>query len=170
MQSNALCTAANQIQEPPLGLLEAKLDEWVNSFPIDTIREHLSDLERQKGDIEAAIESLNRRLRIWQAMHATSVGQGDLVPLPSKRDAVLTLLERDPSREFSLAEIRAMLINDGLLRNDLKAQHALEVTVSNMTKRGEIHRVRKGIYRLPDGANRTARPTNFRCKEDEDGQ
>jgi hypothetical protein len=155
------------IEPLPIGVLEAQLDSWVDGFPIETLRQHLAELEQQKGTIEAAIESLNRRLDIWQAMRAHSHGHGHLAKRPSKRDAVLTLLEKDPWREFSLAEIRQRLIADGLLDDTAKARHALEATVSNMTKRGEIARPRKGFYEIVRTADEQATPsTNLQGKED----
>jgi hypothetical protein len=152
----------------PAGALEAQLDAWVGSFPVESIRQHLRELERRKGTIEAAIESLSRRLNMWQAMRAHSAGHGDLTERPSKRDAVLTLLERDPTREFSLTEIRGFLIEGGMLDNTPKARHALEATVSNMTKRGEILRPRKGHYIVaPSGTEQATRLTNLQRKEGE---
>jgi len=151
----------------PIGHLEAQLDTWVGAFPVDAIRAHLKELERQKGNIESAIESLNRRLAIWQAMRAHQAGQGDLVPTPSKRDAVLNLLERDPYREFTHAEIRSTLIESGLLEDARKARHALEMTLSNMTKRGEIERLRKGFYRFAREGYNSAVPTSPTSSGDE---
>ncbi len=155
-------------QDLPIGHLEAQLDDWVGSFPIASIRAHLKALEHQKGTIEAAIESLNRRLAIWQAMRAHEAGQGDLVPKPSKRDAVLGLLERDPHREVAHSEIRSRMIEDGLLEDSRKARHALEMTLSNMTKRGEVTRVRKGFYKLaPQQGARSVLPTNVQSRDGE---
>jgi hypothetical protein len=132
----------------PVGHLEAQLDQWVDAFPVEAIRQHLEDLERRKGDIEKAMESLNRRLQYWSAMRAHHAGQGDKTPKPSKRNAVLNLIERDPGREFALKEIWAVLVEDGIVEDTPKARHALEMTVLNMRKRGEIARVRKGFYKL----------------------
>ncbi len=148
--------------------MEAQLDRWVEDFPADSIREHLAELERQRGTIEAAIESLTRRLQMWIALRAHTAGKGHLAKRPSKRDAVLALLERDHTREFSLAEIRSYLSEAGVLEDSAKARHALEATVSNMTKRGEIDRPRKGFYRLVRATDKPAAPvTNLHRKEDE---
>jgi hypothetical protein len=158
--------ATSQFDPLPDGMLEKQLDQWVDSFPVDSIRQHLADLEQKKGTIEAAIESLNRRLRIWQTMRAHSAG-GISAPevRPSKRDAVLSILERDPTREFALAELRQMMLDGGLLDDTQKGRHALEATVSNMCKRGEIERPRKGYYTLPQTQTLTPH-TSLHCQED----
>lgn len=134
--------------ELPLGLLEASLDNWIDSFPAGEIRQHLAELERRKGTIEAAIEALNRRLQVWATMRTFAAGHDPAAVRPSKRDAVLNLLEQDPYREFALSEIREALIAGGLLDDTPKARHALEMTVVNMTKRREIERIKKGFYRI----------------------
>lgn len=132
----------------PDGLLEKQLDEWVESFPVDSLTAHLADLQRQRGTIEAAIESLNRRLAMWQALRSQQGGYANPSPKPTKRDAVLSILERDPTRQFSLTEIRNLMFEAGVLEDTPKARHALEATVSNMTKRREIYRPTKGHYML----------------------
>ena len=137
----------------PARYLEKRLDQWIDDFPIDAVKTQLEELERERGSIEAAIASFRRRLEIWGAMRAHAQGHGDKVPKPRKRDAVLNLLEQDPGRTFALSEIRDRLITDGLLEDSDKARHALDVTLSNMRRRGEVTRVRKGFYRLaPTGA------------------
>src|SRR5579862_4057081 len=96
--------------ELPIGHLELQLDHWVDQFPREAIVAEIAELERRRGDIEAALDSLNRRLQSWQAMRAHRLGQDNVAHRPSKRDAVLALLERDPTRCFSLSEIRTRLI------------------------------------------------------------
>lgn len=150
----------------PAQILEISLDQWVDSFPVDRVREELAELERQKGSLEAAIESLNRRLQIWTAMREHQAGLDNTAQRPSKRDAVLNLLERDPYREFALSEIRGKLVSDGLLDDSRKARHALEATLSNMVKRGEAMRPRTGFYKLPPFKGGTsAALTDLHCKE-----
>lgn len=132
----------------PIGHLEAQLDRWVDSFPVEAIQQHLAELQARKGTIDAAIESLTKRLQVWQAIRAHDAGRGVSVVVPTKRESVLVLLDRDPTREFSLAEIREYLVDCGLLENSARARHALEVTVSNMVRRGEIARPKRGFYAL----------------------
>jgi hypothetical protein len=150
----------------PAQILEISLDQWLDSFPIDKVQAQLAELERTKGTIEAAIESLNRRLAIWAAMREHQAGFDNSARRPSKRDAVVTLLERDPYREFAASEIRDKLIEDGLLEDSKKARHALEMTLSNMVKRGEAVRPRKGFYKLsPSQGGTSVALTDLRCEE-----
>lgn len=149
-------SAMPQIEELPHPLLEAQLDQWVDDFPVEAIRQHLRELRERKGTIEAAIESLDRRLAVWSAMRSHASGH-DVASPPSKRDGVLNLLERDPNHDFRLAEIRDHLTEGGLMEDSAKARHALEMTVVNMTKRGEIERPRKGFYRIAQGGENLPR-------------
>jgi hypothetical protein len=161
-------TAPAQIPEQlPLPLLEAQLDQWVDEFPVHAIRQHLDELHRRKGDLEAAIESLNRRLAVWIAMRSHAEGR-DVDSPPSKRDGILNLLERDPHREFRLSEIRAHLTEGGLMQDTAKARHALEMTVVNMTNRGEIERPRKGFYRIARGGDKSPALMNVRSWDGEE--
>jgi len=142
----------------PLSYLEAQLNRWLDTFPAEALRRELAELEKKRGTIEAAIEALNRQLLIWQTMRTRALGMRQ-AELPSKRDVVLALLERDESREFSIVEIRESMIEGGLLEDTPKARHALEATISNMVKRGEIERPHRGHYRLAAPKRRQKPPS-----------
>jgi len=80
---------------------------------------------------------------------------------------VLNLLERDEYHEFRLAEIRDHLIEGGLMEDTPRARHALEMTVVNMTKRGELERPRKGFYKIAQGDVQAPVLTSVHCEDDE---
>lgn len=166
-------------QPDQIRLLEERLDRWVEQFPIEAVRQELAALQQQKGSIEAAIRALNARLALWEAARRAAdeagadwhvlVSSEGRASYPTKREAVLALLSEAPHAEWRLRDIRQELVSRGWLSYDRKAAHALEVAATMMAKRGEIHRVRKGIYmfgpRVYCGGEEVAMLTNLRGTE-----
>jgi hypothetical protein len=135
---------------PQLATLEAHADDALGQL-IEAGRRRLSDLQLKRDELDREIASEGSRLRAWE--HARRSLTDSPVPLrvvpgqqPTKREAALAFLAEHPDSEFKLIEIRRALIERGAMTND--QAHALEVAVREMEARGEIRRVRKGIYTL----------------------
>ncbi len=127
---------------------------WVRSFPIDEVKRHIADLERERAAISAEIEDLWRRVTLWSALRSLAVSEvtddaSTDMPAPAKRDALLTLLAEAQGQPVRLVEMREEMIARGWLPRTPKAIHALEVAATTLARRGEAERVKKGIYRLP---------------------
>lgn len=134
----------------PHASLEDQADDALGQL-IAAGRERLQALQRQRDTVEDLIAAESRKLRAWQQARDSIKNPTPplrAVPghLPTKREAVLALLGAHPDSDFRLIEIRRALIERGEMTND--QAHALEVAVRDMEGRGEIRRVRRGIYTL----------------------
>jgi len=132
-----------------LEVLETEVGERLESL-IEAAKFQLAELERDRTQLDGRIDTTVCRLRAWEAAHRT-LGQGSALPsvtrVPhTKREAALLLLAERPDQELRLVEIRRALIERGWMTN--AQAHALEVAVAEMAARGEITRVRKGVYSL----------------------
>ena len=132
-----------------LEVLETEVGERLESL-IEAAKFQLAELERDRTQLDGRIDTTLRRLRAWEAAYRT-LGQGSGLPsvtcVPhTKREAALLLLAERPDQELRLVEIRRALIERGWMTN--AQAHALEVAVAEMAARGEIARVRKGVYSL----------------------
>ena len=135
---------------PQLETLEAEVDHGLGAL-IVAAKAELSELERQRSQLDEKIAAHTRRIRTWETTQRTLRQQPPrlraLESAPAtKRDAVLAFLADYPDDEFKLIDIRRALIERGWMTN--AQSHALEVAVVGMAQRGEIQRVRKGIYTL----------------------
>ncbi len=65
---------------------------------------------------------------------------------PSKREVVLNVLADGRSR--STAAIHKALVDAGEVGSDKKAYHALQVTLSQAYRAGDVDRVGRGVYKL----------------------
>lgn len=132
-----------------LEVLETEVEERLESL-IEAAKRQLAELERDRTQLDRRIDTTLRRLRAWEAAHRT-LGRGSTLPTVArvphtKREAALLLLAERPHEELRLVEIRRALIERGWMTNT--QAHALEVAVTGMAARGEIARVRKGVYSL----------------------
>lgn len=135
---------------PETASLEAQADDALGQL-IDGARARLTGLQEDRDRLDSLIAAESRKIRAWEQARVSITDQGPplrIVPgqLPTKREAVLELLGEYPDSDFKLIEIRRALIDRGLMTNS--QAHALEVAVREMERRGEIRRVRKGIYTL----------------------
>jgi hypothetical protein len=138
---------------PQLDDLEARVGDHLGGL-IEGTRRKLTELQRKREELDKEISAYARKLRAYegfqrsldpQAPHLRLVG-GDTPP--TKREAVLGFLSEDPEGHFKLIEIRRGLLERGWMSSDKRSIHALEVAVIEMERRGEIRRVRKGVYTL----------------------
>jgi hypothetical protein len=132
-----------------LEVLETEVDERLTSL-IEAAKRQLADLERDRTQLDRRIDTTLRQLRAGQtALRALGRGSASpsvaLVP-HTKRDAVLLFLAEHPFEELRLVEIRRALIERGWMT--AAHVHALEVAITGMAARGEVARVRKGVYSL----------------------
>jgi hypothetical protein len=68
-------------------------------------------------------------------------------PRGSKRDAVLSILA--DGQDLHTSAIRKSLVDAGEIGSDQPSYHALQVTLSQMFRAGELARPARGVYRLP---------------------
>lgn len=130
--------------------LELQVAHWAASTPLGLLEDELRALEEQRLELAARIEILKRHVGLLHAVRSLASGTPSAgVPAPPKRDAVLRVLADAPGSAMRLAEIREALIDRGWLGNDRRATHALEVAVATMAQRGEVLRIRRGLYQLP---------------------
>jgi hypothetical protein len=132
-----------------LEVLETEVGERLESL-IEAAKLQLAELERDRTQLDRRIDTTLRRLRAWEAAYR-SLGRGSVPPsvglVPhTKREAALLFLAERPNEELRLVDIRRALIDRGWMTN--AQAHALEVAVTEMAARGEIARVRKGVYSL----------------------
>ena len=138
---------------PKLDVLEAQVGDGLGQLIAATQRT-LAELERRRQEIDAEIAAHGRKLRTWQNVRGSlGYDKGRQLRLvrdapPTKREAVLGFLSDYPEGDFKLVEIRRALIERGWMTGEKNDIHALEVAVIGMAERGEIHRIRKGIYTL----------------------
>ncbi len=129
--------------------------DWLRSFPIDEVKRQIADLEREQEGIAEAIAGLRRRLTMWSAlseftsMESADTPRSGVGQVPSKRDALLALLAEAQGQPSRLVEMREEMIARGWLARTPQAIHALEVAATTLAQRGEVERVKKGVYRLP---------------------
>lgn len=106
---------------------------------------------KSREELDRKIAVHERRLRAWEGAKRSLDGRAaaprilGVVP-PTKREAVLALLAETPDGRFKLIEIRTALIQRGWM--NAGQAHALEVAVTDMERRKEIRRVRRGVYTL----------------------
>jgi len=157
------------------------LMEWLEAFPLRQVELRLGTLIEQRRELDGEIRFLqNQIIRYRQYLtdlnpeeeeETDSVGvlAQDQAPqeYPPKRQAVLRLLAEAPGRSWKLSDIRDVLIQRRWLEDSEKARHALQVTVLNMAKRGDIEKPRKGIYRVSGGRVATARRLHRAMSEGE---
>ncbi len=132
-----------------LEVLETEVDERLESL-IEAAKRQVAELERDRTQLDRRIDTTLRRLRAWETAHRT-LGRGSASSLVArvphtKREAALLFLAEHPHEELRLVEIRRALIERGWM-TDAQA-HALEVAITGMAARGEIARLRKGVYSL----------------------
>jgi len=138
---------------PRLDLLEAAFGDGLEQL-IAAARQQLAELDERRRDLDREIAACSRKLRTWENVQASLArGPGNHLRLadaepPTKREAVLAFLSERPDENFRLVEIRQALIGRGWMTDGRRAVHALEVAVATMAERGDIQRVRKGIYAL----------------------
>jgi hypothetical protein len=135
---------------PQLAPLEAQANDALAQL-IEAGRRRLASLQSERDELDRQIAIEGRKVQAWE--HARRSLAYPPPPLrvvagqmPTKREAVLSFLAENPDSEFKLVEIRRGLIERGAMTNE--QAHALEVAVRDMESRGEIRRVRKGIYTL----------------------
>lgn len=156
------------------------LMEWLEAFPLRQVERRLTTLLEDRRELDGEIRFLqNQIIRYRQYLtdlnpeeeETDSVGvlAQDQTPqeYPPKRQAVLRLLSEAPGRSWKLSDIRDVLIQRRWLEDTDKARHALQVTVLNMAKRGDIEKPRKGIYRVSSGRVATARRLHRAISEGE---
>jgi hypothetical protein len=121
-------------------------------------RQYLEDLQT----LQAPDETMERAHPVAAVTAKTTIGgtaqsaaQRSVRPerperpdYPPKRIAVIRLLSETPGRAQRLADIRSKLIERGWLEDSDNARHALQVSLINMAKRGELERPEKGYYAL----------------------
>jgi hypothetical protein len=135
---------------PDLGALEAQVDDQLGDL-LAAARDALKQLLKTREELDRKIAVHQRRLLSWEAAKRSLEGRAGaprvlgVVP-PTKREAVLALLAETPDAKFKLIEIRTALIQRGWMKDG--QAHALEVAVTDMERRKEIRRVRRGIYTL----------------------
>jgi hypothetical protein len=142
--------------------LEARIGDGLAEL-ITAAERELAELHRQRGKLDEQIASYGRKLRTWESVRGSLGTKPRRLQVvadnePTKREAVLAYLAEQPEAAFRLVEIRKGLIARGWMTSERRAIHALEVAVSGMADRGEIHRVRKGIYRLRIGKGGSGDP------------
>lgn len=140
----------------------AAVDKWVESFPLVNARRALAELKRQRDEIDLAILDIEDKMAMHEsfrpasaqngaaapATRATAVRNATGRPKTPRREAFYKILEADPERTFSLAEIRDRLIELNLMQDSKADRHSLQVMASKMYKRGEIDRPRDGHYKF----------------------
>jgi hypothetical protein len=139
---------------PEVEILEAQMGDGLGAL-IEATERELAELHRRRDSIDREIGLYARKLRMYEGVRRSLDGNEPAhlrlvtreVP-PTKREAVLAFLTERPDEHFKLIEIRQGLIERGWMTSDKRGIHALEVAVTNMAARGEVHRVRKGIYAL----------------------
>ncbi|HVM57067.1 MAG TPA: hypothetical protein VMT74_06360 [Gaiellaceae bacterium] len=128
---------------------ELQVAKWAASTPLELLEDELRELERRRMELEVRIDVLRRHVSLLGAARDLASGLTVHGPALSKRDAVLRVLSDAPSEGMRLAEIRRALVQRGWLTGDRRATHALEVAVATMAQRGELRRIRRGLYELP---------------------
>ena len=141
----------------PKSDVASRLSEWYESFPADDVRSRIVELEKEMQERAAEIRFLSERLGEWEKFQGVLSGSlassTSMTPVsengqyPHKREAVLKVLGAEPLRTFKLEEIRQEMVDRGWLPDDDAGTHALQVYISNMAKRNEVERPRKGFYR-----------------------
>ena len=114
-----------------------------------SIRERRAALDEAKADLEALRSLRNFLVHAHDpangapAPHVASPGRGR--PRGSKRDAILSMLADGQSLHTSA--IRKLLVDAGEMGEDQPSYHALQVTLSQMYRAGELEREGRGVYR-----------------------
>lgn len=139
--------------------IEDVLTSWLESFPSNAVKERINQIQDDLKDMIAELNFLQARMHEWETFRASPrtvahyekaaevVAEGD--GYPNKRWAASQILREQPTKIFQLSELREALIDREWLASDEKAAHALQMTLSNMVKRGEAERPEKGKYRHP---------------------
>jgi hypothetical protein len=141
---------------------------------LETLRADIESLESKIAAAEAELQARHAALEetkadlvaLWNLRNflvhgATSVPLGSAEaasgasmrkptpgrPRGSKRDAVLSILA--DGQALHTSAIRKFLVDAGEIGSDQPSYHALQVTLSQMFRAGELARPSRGVYQLP---------------------
>jgi len=128
--------------------LDPAVAQWAAAVPLEHVVRELETLERERLRLDARIALLKRHVGLLSAVRAFANGSAAPLPVPSKRDAILRVLAENPTSALKLSEIREELVRRGWLAGDRRSVHALEVAITSMARRGDLRRVRRGLYEL----------------------
>lgn len=95
-------------------------------------------VERARRDLDAALEQLA----------AAIAGQEETPTRPSVPDAVMAVM-RDARADLDTSAIYEAMAKRDALPGGAEVMKSLRVTLGRLVKRGQLVRVRDGVYRLP---------------------
>jgi hypothetical protein len=149
--------------------VEQELARWHASFPAELVRDHIAALKHEREALAVKIAQLEEEYARWEsfktpranggmtaleAMQRVTRSLGEIGEIRDlgdpKRPAILELLAAK-GKPMTTSDIRAALITRRLINEDTKGRKLVDATLFHMTRRGEIERVEKGVYKLPDG-------------------
>lgn len=103
-------------------------------------------MERARRELDDALEQLT----------AAIAGQEQTQSRPTVPEAVLAVM-RDARGDLDTAAIYGGLAERDQLPGGAEVMKSLRVTLSRLVKRGQLVRVRNGVYRLPAKSSNTGK-------------
>ncbi len=153
--------------------MDGDVDDVLRHADRSTIERKIAELRRERETLDREIKKRERFLALldewvspdaWtaapEASEPTSSVQVTVAPKASttpgeRRDAILSVLQRDPSREWTTDEIRGALNELGV---SFEGGTPLKTLLFRMKDAGTIERPRLGVYKLPASGQENGQP------------
>lgn len=135
------------------------LRPWWESFPYSAVKAELEEVQSQMNILSQRFGELSDVIRLYERhvsmLPADSVQAREREAIappeparPTLRSAISQVMHSD-ARDWPTDDLRKALIGRGWLREDDQGKANLLSMLSVMTSKGQLERVRTGVYRLP---------------------
>ena len=133
------------------------LKPWWEAFPYDAVKAEMDGVQEQINTLSQRLMELQDAIRLADRYRKPTETAGQIVPMieqeipeqrPPLRGAIRQVMETRLGG-WPTNELRESLIKRGWLRDDAQGKANLLSMLSIMTTKGQLMRLRTGVYALP---------------------
>lgn len=128
-----------------------QVQQLLGSVTADNARERIAQLDTEIEERKLERQKWFALLSLKQQLGESPNGASpEAASVPTLRRAIFAVMNQWPiGSEIPLSALRAHLVKREWLTPERKDAHRLQMMASDMVKRGQLGRPRKGFYQLP---------------------